>query len=64
MHPIHMEERRRSRVQRLHISILQKQGVVYTDAAEYPEGHYTAVAVSDKGELISSCSVGHSSQKR
>ncbi|KAH7954412.1 hypothetical protein HPB49_018265 [Dermacentor silvarum] len=61
MHPIYNDERRRSRVQRLQSSLLQKQGVVYTDAAEYPEGHYAAVVVSDKGELISSCSVRHSS---
>lgn len=61
MHPIHNEECRRSRVHRLQSSILQKQGEVYTNAAEYPEGHYAAVVVSDKGELISSCSVRHSS---
>lgn len=66
MHPTHNEERRKSRARRLQVMLSQKQGVLYTDVAEYEgsDGSFTAVVADEEGVVVSCCSVRHSTPEK
>ncbi|KAG0412774.1 hypothetical protein HPB47_010078 [Ixodes persulcatus] len=57
MHPTHHVQRRAARVKTLQKRVSHEEGDLYTDAASDGGGAMVATAVSQQGEVISSCTV-------